>query len=140
MLKTWHDEGQKLDRTTAGAAAIRFDRRRKHDNIIMLPMSYKGVIVSSWMFLTNHGAVLAQIYQEPQVTARELAERVGITERAVMRIIHDLESEGYITRHRVGRSNRYTVNEEGTLRREHDRGIAVGRLLKALTPDDDSSR
>jgi DNA-binding Lrp family transcriptional regulator len=38
---------------------------------------------------------------------RDIAERVGITERAAQIIVSDLEEAGYLTRTRVGRRNTY---------------------------------
>jgi len=85
-----------------------------------------------WTFISNHGAVLAAICQQGEITAREIAEQVGITERAVRRIIHDLEAEGYITKQRVGRTNRYQVNGDKPLRRHWQSQIVVGNLLHLL--------
>ena len=88
--------------------------------------------MSSWTFITNHGAVLALIGQYGQITAREIANELGITERSVLRIIKDLETEGYIQIERQGRVNRYEVNIEAPLRRQEKRDVLVGELLKVL--------
>lgn len=85
-----------------------------------------------WTFVSNHGAVLAMIGTERQVTGREIAARLGITERTVLRIIGDLEQAGYVRRSRVGRENRYQVNLEMPMRRSDQRQTAVGDLLRAL--------
>lgn len=61
--------------------------------------------MAGWTFITNHGAVLGLVAQRDQVTAREIAETLRITERSVHRIITDLESEGYVERRREGRVN-----------------------------------
>ncbi|MBC7234393.1 MAG: winged helix-turn-helix transcriptional regulator [Chloroflexi bacterium] len=90
---------------------------------------------SRWTFITNHGAVLALIGEYSQITAREIAERLGITERTVRQIIRDLESEGYIVKCRNGRVNTYSVNDHLPLRREERRFVAVGQLLNLLTSD-----
>ena len=63
-----------------------------------------------WTFLSNHGNVLLCIAREPGVRLREVAQRVGITERAVQRIVADLEEAGYLSRTREGRRNRYEVH------------------------------
>jgi len=89
--------------------------------------------MSTWTFITNHGAVLALIGQHGQITAREIATELGITERSVMRIIKDLETEGYIQKEREGRVNRYKVNTQAPLRRQDTRDIIVNDLLKVLT-------
>jgi DNA-binding MarR family transcriptional regulator len=88
--------------------------------------------MSSWTFITNHGAVLALIGQHGQITAREIATELDITERSVMRIIKDLESENYIQRVREGRVNRYLVNTQVPLRRREKQDILIGELLKVL--------
>ncbi|MAT99818.1 MAG: transcriptional regulator [Anaerolineaceae bacterium] len=89
--------------------------------------------MSSWTFITNHGAVLALIGKHGQITVREIAAELGITERSVMRIIKDLQTEGYILKERQGRANRYQVNAQATLRRQETRDIVVSELLQVLT-------
>src|SRR4051794_5810167 len=64
----------------------------------------------SWVFLSNHAHVLLCIAQDPMSRARDIAERVGITERAAQRIVADLIRERYITRTKVGRRNRYEID------------------------------
>ncbi len=88
-----------------------------------------------WTFLTNYGRVLAYLAKKPQVTTREIAQKVGVTERAIQKVIYELEKEGYIVRHRVGRSNRYTVHPELPMRHRMEREHAVGNLLLALGCD-----
>ena len=63
-----------------------------------------------WSFITNHGAVLLLIAQRRQITAREIAARLGITERPVRRIIADLAAAGYLRKQRLGRVNEYEVS------------------------------
>ena len=91
--------------------------------------------MAAWTFITNHGAVLISIYQHEMITTRELAHELGITERSVIRIINELETEGYITKQRAGRLNHYETNRNVALRRKALRDIAVGDLLDVLTPD-----
>ena len=88
--------------------------------------------MSSWTFITNHGAVLAIIGRHDRITARTIAAELGITERSVLRIIKDLETEGYIRKQRIGRSNQYEVNREAPLRRREGRDVVIGELLKIL--------
>ena len=52
----------------------------------------------SWNFITNHGAVLIIVFQRPKITAREISQQLGITERSVLAIVADLDDAGYITR------------------------------------------
>lgn len=63
----------------------------------------------AWTFLTNHAHVLISIDQNPDLRIRDIAASVGITERAVQRILSDLEAGGYLSAHREGRRNRYVV-------------------------------
>jgi DNA-binding Lrp family transcriptional regulator len=87
---------------------------------------------AGWTFLTNHGHVLLLISQDPHIRVRELAERVGITERAAHRIVGDLVDAGYLSRTRVGRRNRYQVHPELPLRHPVERTHEVGELLEVL--------
>jgi DNA-binding transcriptional ArsR family regulator len=82
----------------------------------------------TWGFLTNHFYVLRCIAQEPSLTLREVAERIGITERAVQRIVSELEEGGYLLRQRDGRRNRYVLRE-GRPRRELDATLPLRELL-----------
>lgn len=86
----------------------------------------------SWAFITNHGAVLIIVSQRPMVTAREMSHQLGITERAVLRIVADLDDAGYLSRTREGRTNSYKVNQDLPLPRPMLKGVAVGDLLDAL--------
>ena len=88
-----------------------------------------------WTFMTNHTHVLLCIVGEPEVRMRQVADRVGITERAVQRIIAELVQEGYLTREKEGRRNRYQVNLEQPLRHPLERHCSIGTLLKSLTED-----
>jgi DNA-binding MarR family transcriptional regulator len=86
----------------------------------------------TWLFLTNHGNVLLCIARDPETRIRDIAETVGITERAAQRIVADLIAEGYVTRTRVGRRNRYTINTGGHLRHPIFRDLSIGPLLQVL--------
>jgi DNA-binding Lrp family transcriptional regulator len=88
--------------------------------------------MSTWSFVTNHGGVLILVAKYPQITAREIAGHLGITERSVLRIISDLEAEGYLKRTRDGRVNSYEVKADLPLRRPELREVVVGELLNAL--------
>lgn len=69
-----------------------------------------------WTFLSSHGKVLLAIGHHPEARMREIALGLGITERAVQRIVNDLERAGYLTRRRVGRRNRYEVHADRPMR------------------------
>jgi DNA-binding IclR family transcriptional regulator len=70
---------------------------------------------NGWKFFTNHALVLLAVAADPEILLREIAEAVGITERAAHRIIGDLEDGGYISRQRRGRRNYYQVHLQAVL-------------------------
>ncbi|RAG80574.1 ArsR family transcriptional regulator [Streptacidiphilus pinicola] len=85
-----------------------------------------------WTFLTNHARVLVQVARDPGVRVRDIAANCLLTERAVQRIISDLEQGGYLTHTRVGRANRYQVTATSPLRHPADAGPTVADLLNLL--------
>jgi DNA-binding IclR family transcriptional regulator len=87
----------------------------------------------TWTFLTNHAQVLLCLAETPNVRLRDVAERVGITERATQRILAELIEAGYVKTERIGRRNRYTVHREHAMRHSAQLGYQVGALLEALT-------
>ena len=89
-----------------------------------------------WTFITNHGMVLSYIYQHPTSTAREIAGKIGVTERTTHKIISDLEQEGYLAKRREGRRNVYSVNPDLPLRHHANKDVTVSDLLAALTDRD----
>lgn len=82
-----------------------------------------------WTFLTNHSHVLILLAQNPSLVLREVAARVGITERAVQRIIADLEEAGILERERVGRRNTYRVRTNLPLRHPIEAHRTIGDLV-----------
>ena len=93
--------------------------------------------VGTWTFLTNHSHVLICLHRDPRVRLRDVAGQVGITERAVQRIVQELEEAGVITRSREGRRNAYQVNERRHLRHPIEGHCCVGDLLKMVDPSGD---
>lgn len=87
-----------------------------------------------WTFLTNHGHVLVCLARSPDLRLRDVAALVGITERAVQRIVADLEAAGYLTRHRSGRQNEYEINREKALRHPVEAHQTVATLLALGEP------
>ena len=85
-----------------------------------------------WTFLTNHAHVLICIAEDPDVRIRDLAERVGITERGVQRIIMELEVSGYLTHERDGRRHHYRVRTNLPLRHSGERHQNVAALLRLV--------
>ena len=90
--------------------------------------------MAEWNFLTNHANVLLCVTEEPDIRLRDLEVKVGISERAVKRIIADLEGSGYLSRERQGRRNHYLVHSEAAISGPMTRGLQVGVLLSALLP------
>ncbi|MFG2757196.1 helix-turn-helix transcriptional regulator [Streptomyces wuyuanensis] len=91
-----------------------------------------------WTFLTNHARVLLRIAGDPDVRLRDIAAGIGITERAVQIIVADLEAAGYLTRARVGRRNRYTIDSTVALRHPAEADHPVGDLLNAFLHREDT--
>ncbi|MFG0284994.1 MAG: helix-turn-helix transcriptional regulator [Phycisphaerales bacterium JB039] len=89
-----------------------------------------GPETPGWTFLTNHSHVLVCLHRDPHIRLREVAEMVGITERAVQRIVLDLELGGVISRHREGRRNVYQVHVDSHLRHPIEAHRTVGDLLQ----------
>jgi DNA-binding IclR family transcriptional regulator len=87
----------------------------------------------TWTFLTNHAQVLLCLADTPEIRLRDVAERVGITERATQRILAELVEAGYVKTERVGRRNRYTVDHDHAMRHSAQLGYEIGILLEALT-------
>lgn len=86
------------------------------------------MITREWTFLSNHGHVLVCLADEPGIRLRDVAERVGITERSVQHIVRDLEGAGYVVTERVGRRNRYKVVRSGRFRHPLEGGLSVGKF------------
>ena len=81
---------------------------------------------------TNHAHVLLCVHRHRGMRLRDIADCVGITERAAHRIVRELEAEGYLARRREGRRNVYEVHAGRELPHELERGARVGDLLKAV--------
>lgn len=81
-----------------------------------------------WTFLTNHSHVLLCIAADPGARGRDIAERVGITERATQSIIADLIEAGYLTRQRIGRRNEYEIRQDLPLRHPIEQNHQVAEL------------
>jgi DNA-binding IclR family transcriptional regulator len=87
----------------------------------------------TWTFLTNHAQVLLCLAATPDIRLRDVAERVGITERATQRILAELVEAGYVKTTRTGRRNTYTVDRQHAMRHSAQVGHEIGALLEALT-------
>ena len=95
-------------------------------------MEDESGIMREWAFITNHGLVLSLIARNPRITARELSMAIGITERAVRRVIAGLLAESYIEKQRRGRGITYSINHSLGLRHHTHHEIGIGDFLRAL--------
>jgi DNA-binding MarR family transcriptional regulator len=96
-------------------------------------MSARKTTSSSWTFLTNHAHILMCLAKSPSERIRDLAVKVDITERAVQRIIVELEAEGYLEHIREGRRNLYKVLSRKPLRHDIEKHRQVRDLIKLIT-------
>ncbi|RCG29931.1 MarR family transcriptional regulator [Sphaerisporangium album] len=96
----------------------------------------------AWTFLTNHARVLIRIARSPDIRMRDIADAVGITERAAQLIVADLEEAGYLTRSRVGRRNTYTITPGRPFRHpaeaDHDIHALIALFTRAEAENDPS--
>lgn len=88
--------------------------------------------MSQWTFLTNHAHALVCIARDPDLRLRDVAERVGVTERAAQRIVSDLVDAGYLVRHKEGRRNTYRVRADRPLRHPVEHDHHIGEILAVL--------
>lgn len=96
-----------------------------------VPESHTG-----WTFITSHARVLAAIADNPNIRIREIAAHCRLTERAVARIISDLEKDGYLSHTREGRTNTYRIDPDKVLRHPAEGGLSAASLLSLLVRDE----
>src|SRR5215831_1052794 len=96
-------------------------------------MGAPGERGGSWTLLTGHGHVLVEIARNPDARIRDISPIVDLTERTVQAIVADLEAAGYLSRHRIGRRTRYSVNPDNPFRHSAQEGLRVGPVLDLLT-------
>lgn len=87
---------------------------------------------ATWTFLSNHAHVLVCLAQDSELRLRDVAQRVGITERAVQKIVADLEEAGILTRQREGRRNHYEIDDSLPLRHPVEMHRTVADLLEMV--------
>lgn len=87
---------------------------------------------ATWTFLSNHTHVLVCLAANAEQTLRDVSLQVGITERAVQRIVADLETAGVLTRERDGRRNRYALDLDVHLRHALERHCRIGDILRLV--------
>jgi DNA-binding MarR family transcriptional regulator len=93
--------------------------------------------LGGWTFLSNHGHVLVCLARDPDARLRDVADQVGITERAVQRIVGELEDGGVLRRIRQGRRNHYEIERASHLRHALEAHATVGSLLDMVTKGSD---
>ena len=103
--------------------------------VMITEMSVADGRGGSWTLLTGHGHVLVEIARNPEARMRDISVAAGITERTAQAIVADLETAGYITRTRIGRRTRYTVNPDSLFRHSAQEGLRVGPFLALLARD-----
>jgi DNA-binding IclR family transcriptional regulator len=99
--------------------------------MVGVPESHTG-----WTFITSHARVLAAIANNPNLRIRDIAAHCRLTERAVARIISDLEQDGYLSHTREGRTNTYRIQPDKVLRHPAEAGLTVASLLSLLVQDE----
>ncbi len=97
-----------------------------------LEHGHKEVPATTWTYLSNHAHVLVCLTKDPEIRLRDIALQVGITERAVSRILTELEDSEVIEKHRVGRRNHYTLNRKARLRHSLESHTSIGELLSLI--------
>ena len=85
-----------------------------------------------WNFLTSQALALVEIARTPDATVRELAERTGLTERQLHRVLDDLVAAGYLSKQRVGRRNLYNIDLERPMRHPSTAHHHIGALVAAM--------
>lgn len=89
--------------------------------------------MGEWTLFSNHGHVLVSLARNKEARLRDVAEAVGITERAVQKIVRELQQAGFIDISKHGRCNRYEISTRKSLRHELEAQCTVGRLLALFT-------
>ena len=96
--------------------------------------------VTHWTFLSNHAHVLVCIAEDPEMRLRDIAARVGITERSSQRIINHLKDAGILVSNRNGRRNQYLIDVDQQLRHPIEAHCSVATLLSGILDSGKVSR
>mgnify|MGYP001765147452 CR=1 FL=1 len=102
-------------------------------------MAARDTPEAGWTFMSNHTHVLVCLAADDSQTVRDVAAKVGITERAVLRIVAELEQAGVLAREREGRRNRYRINTDVPLRHPLEAHCRIGDLLAMVVPARESA-
>jgi DNA-binding Lrp family transcriptional regulator len=93
-------------------------------------------MMGDWTFFSNYGHVLVCLSRNNEARLRDVAFEVGITERAVQKIVRDMQDAGFITVSKQGRCNRYRLNKRKSLRHGLESHCNIGKLLALVTRPD----
>lgn len=105
------------------------------EKFAILPPDVDKSISHQWTFFSNHGHMLLALAEDPTARLRDLADRVGITERAVHRLLAEMEEAGVITRRREGRRNTYKIKRSARLRHPIESHCCVGDVIDMVQGD-----
>jgi hypothetical protein len=119
----WHDVGLAEIATCRRSCTVSNDQSIQTRRVLSR---------SEWTLLSNHGHVLICIADDPDARLRDVADRVGVTERSAFALVNDLVNAGVIERSRIGRRNSYVVNRNASLGRLLQDSASVGRLLASI--------
>jgi DNA-binding transcriptional regulator LsrR (DeoR family) len=86
----------------------------------------------NWTFFSNNAHVLVCLSHTPQPTTREIAIQVGITERAVQRIVTKLINAGVVTVSKEGRRNSYELDLNQRLRHPLESHKTIGEFIQLI--------
>ncbi len=76
------------------------------------------------------------ISRDPGIRLRDIADRIGITERSAYGIVQDLAEAGYIIKEKDGRRNRYRIEADLPLPEPSAQERTVGEVLALLVGRD----
>lgn len=108
-------------------------RKSEIENLNAKPVNAMPAGIAGWTFLTNHSHVLLCLYRNPEITLREVAVLVGITERMVQKIVAELVEAGFLEVTKIGRRNSYEITLDKTLRHPLESHCSIGDMLKNLS-------
>lgn len=86
-----------------------------------------------WTFLSNYAHVILYLYQHSNCTLRTVSQEVGITERAVQKIVADLEADGFLEKKKEGRKNTYKIHTDKFLRHPIEKHRTLGKLIELMS-------
>lgn len=89
--------------------------------------------MSQWNFFTNYGHIIFLLSKNSKITVREIAEEVGITQRMVLKIIHDLVEDGFVKVKKEGRNNSYKIVGRKKLRHRIEKNCRIDELIEVIS-------